>query len=290
MRSVRHLLLSVRFRAFVALLIVNLLPLVGLTYWDWDLRTLQILYWLEIGSMLFWSFVRGLFAERVYEFVMRGRVRDRFDGYNNKRGGISFVNRLPPIYPRNIPSLAMNIFMIGTFLLLFGFFVLDFGIPGWRDIVQPTTVSVLSIAFAVFITRGLAFNVYLTEQQYETCSVVPANRQLLEYVGVMVVLTWVATTETDAASTLFILLVGVKLVYELLRHRPGKLHSWDNPVARLLGLDAHFPEPDHFDSPTSDPTSETTPNLRDVSLAGIPPQSLTVSRFRTGCFSFSSYL
>lgn len=268
---VRHSILSVRSRALFVFFVTNLLPLAGLLYWKWNLVSLQALYWLEIGIMLFWTSVRGMFAERVFDFKMRERVNIRFDGFNNKLGGVRFVDGLPPLYPRNFPSLAMNVSIIGGFSLLFGFFILDFGVPGWREVVQPTAVSVVVVALVAFIARGLTVYVFLAERQYETCSVAPLNRQLLEYVGVVGFFIWVATTDTDTSATLFGLLVGTKFVYELLRHRPGTLHTWDNPITRFFGIVPNFPGPDRLDSPTGDPTTEASPDLQTVFLAGIPP-------------------
>ncbi|WP_276302449.1 DUF6498-containing protein [Halorussus lipolyticus] len=260
-------------RVAVGFVTLQVLPLVGLVFGGWTLDTLGALYWLEIGVVLCWSLVKSLFAERVFEFRFRGPGIDvAFDGLTEKRGGISVAAGLPPVYPRNVPNVLPYVTAFAWFWLVLGAVVVTspFALPGWMELVTWQTAGLLTTASVAFLARGLeASDVYLGERQYETCSVVPLNHGAIEYsvvVGLLALLTGVPTDET---ATLFGVLVAVKFGYELLRHRPGKLHRWDNPLTRLVGGGESRPDPEYLDFPAGAPDVSASPDGRTVRLGSV---------------------
>lgn len=257
-------------RVVAGFVAANLLPLAGLAFGDWTLDTLGGLYWLEIGVVLFWALVKSLFAERVFEFDFRGPgVHVTFDGLTNKRGGIEVVADWPPLYPRNVPNVLPYVTAFAWFWLILGAVVVasPFALPTASDLATWQTATLLAVAGVAFLSRGLEANdVYVGERQYEACSVAPLNHQAIEYSVVVGLLALLTEVETDETATLFGILVACKFGYELLRHRPGKLRWWDNPVARLTGYDPPGPEPEYLDRPTGAPGVEATPDRRTVRL------------------------
>lgn len=257
-------------RAVGGLLAVNLLPLAGLAFGDWTLDTLGALYWLEIGVVLFWSLVKSLFAERTFEFDFRGPgVHVTFDGLTNKRGGIEITADWPPLYPRNVPNVLPYATAFAWFWLVLGAAVVasPFALPPWAELATWQTAGLLAVAGVAFLGRGFeASDAYVGERRYEICSVAPSNHQAIEYslvVGLIALLTQVKTDET---ATLFGILVACKFGYELLRHRPGRIHWWDNPLTRLTGYDLPRPEPEYLARPSGAPEIEATPDRRTVRL------------------------
>lgn len=260
-------------RAVGTFVAANLLPLAGLAVGNWTLDTLGALYWLEIGVALFWSVAKSLFAERVFEFTYRGPgVRVEFDGLTTKRGGIEVVEGWPPLYPRNVPNLLPYVTGFAWFWLLLGAVVVasPFDLPAWSELARWRTAGLLAVAGVAFLARGFeARDVFVGERQYETCSVGPLNRQAIEYSVVVGLLAVATRIETEETATLFGILVACKFGYELLRHRPGKLHWWDNALTRLTGHDPPKPEPASLDRPTGAPEVEVTPDGRAVSRASV---------------------
>ncbi len=47
-----------------AVLVVNLVPLVGVLVFGWNAATLVAIYWFELAVMSFWAVVRAVFAGR----------------------------------------------------------------------------------------------------------------------------------------------------------------------------------------------------------------------------------
>lgn len=260
-------------RVVVGFVAANLLPLAGFAVGNWTLDTLGALYWLEIGIVLFWSVAKSLFAERVFEFEFRGPgVHVTFDGLTEKRGGIEVADDWPPLYPRNLPNILPYVTAFLWFWLVLGAVVVSspFDLPAWTELADWRTVSLLAVAGVAFLGRGLeARDVYVGERQYEACSVGPLNRQAIEYSVVVGFLALLTRVETDEVATLFGILVACKFGYELLRHRPGKLHWWDNPLTRLMGHDPPKPEPEYLDRPTGAPAVEATPDEPTVSRASV---------------------
>lgn len=52
----------------IAVVVANVLPLVGVVALGWDLGALVFLYWFELGILSFWALLKALFAGRPSEF------------------------------------------------------------------------------------------------------------------------------------------------------------------------------------------------------------------------------
>lgn len=84
-----------------AVVAANLLPLVGVLAWGWNLGTLLVCYWLEAAATVLFAALKSLFAERG-----SGGLPSRIEPLHElraKRGGWRVRAGWPPIYPRNVP-------------------------------------------------------------------------------------------------------------------------------------------------------------------------------------------
>ncbi|NHN58415.1 MULTISPECIES: DUF6498-containing protein [Halorussus] len=89
---------------FLPVLLTNLPPLVGVLWFDWNPETLVAVYALELLVMFPLAGAKALFAGRP-------PVSDRESGVFSvseselvdKRGSVTIHDRLPPMYPRNVP-------------------------------------------------------------------------------------------------------------------------------------------------------------------------------------------
>jgi hypothetical protein len=58
----------------LAVVVSNVLPLVGVTVLGWNLLALVILYWIELGILVLWALVRAVFAGRPSELGAAGLI------------------------------------------------------------------------------------------------------------------------------------------------------------------------------------------------------------------------
>ncbi|WP_435183449.1 DUF6498-containing protein [Halobellus sp. EA9] len=105
----------------VAVVGANLLPLVGVFAWGWDLSSLLVAYWAEAFSTVLLAAAKALFAERGSPGIP-GEIEPLHE-LREKRGGWRFRSGWPPIYPRNVPfALSILGFWLVTVLPLSVFY------------------------------------------------------------------------------------------------------------------------------------------------------------------------
>jgi hypothetical protein len=84
-----------------------LVPLVGITLLDWQLRSVLLFYWFEIGVTIARQTVEATFAARPNS--EEGRMfMPMFRRLRTKRGAISIPGPFPPVYPRTAPSVVVG--------------------------------------------------------------------------------------------------------------------------------------------------------------------------------------
>ncbi|WP_424009212.1 DUF6498-containing protein [Haloferax denitrificans] len=106
---------------FLPVLSANLLPLAGVLWFDWDPETLLAVYVLELLLLFPLSGVKALFAGRPPTSSRDGGVLSLSESdLVDKRGGVTLHDRLPPVYPRNVPfatAVVSGGAWVGVFLL-----------------------------------------------------------------------------------------------------------------------------------------------------------------------------
>ncbi len=253
--------------------IANLLPVVGIVYFDWTSVELGTFYWVEIGLVLVFSLVKSLFSKKVFEFQFRGQLTIRFEGYTNKRGGIRLTDGFPPLYPRNLPNLLPYL-MLGLGWGMIGLLIViesQFSILENAYTLQIGTVGPLLVFATIVSYRHLVEvrDVFFGKNQYEECSAGMLNRQAIEYFVIIGFLVFLSRAEVADPEALAWGLFGLKVGYELLRYRPEQLHWGDNIVQEGLGLSPTYSDPDWISGPCGVPLDEVHTNQRSTIVSAL---------------------
>lgn len=184
----------------------NLLPLVGVAVWEWNLSALLVLYGIEGVVTAAIASLKMLFAERL-PGVRTNATDLPFPELREKRGGVAVVEGWPPIYPRNVP---FTLAMAGTFLfvwVVFGVLVLADVAAALSDSVSATVllsgVGLLATRLAEFRTEYVGRGEY-ADVSARAVAATPA-RQLLLVICLLPLLA--ALDESRAAGTLLLVLV-----------------------------------------------------------------------------------
>jgi hypothetical protein len=256
-RLVRFYRTSSDERSVIALLIANLIPLVGVAFFGWNLATILIIYWLENGIVGLWNVPRMALAGR--QSVLGGRPTPS-------------VAATPPrttaLLGSGCGSTAFIAFFVvhyGLFWFVHGVFVFaitsgfmsgfgpsfgpSFG-PGFvtdpaifsPDVVSVSTGPVWSqvglAGLALFISHGLSFFLdYVRGGEYKTTSIAIQMFQPYGRVVVMHVTILLGAFLTFALGSpigLLIVLVALKTALDLglhaRRHRPPSVSGVAGPI------------------------------------------------------------
>jgi hypothetical protein len=138
--------------AFLPILAANLVPLGGITLFDWRVSELLVIYWIEVCVMLFLYSVVALFAKRPIvtdrrTFYLPGVSEDDDCGskLERKRVGISVPGPLPPIYPHDLGVILLSFgwgaaFWIGPIL---AFEIQEVVLEAFSPLVVATTGGIV---------------------------------------------------------------------------------------------------------------------------------------------------
>lgn len=250
----------------VVLVIANLFPLVGISVWGWRGGGVLAFYWLEMGSVIFWSSVKALFAERPQEYGDYVPLR----GIPYKRGGIAFGDSAIA-YPRNLAT----VFAGAALVVIWGAYgVLTFGTtggsgPAWALDDSFTVTTVLLGAAVTFVGRGLAVWIdYLGERQYEGVTPGVMLRQPLGYyLGMGAVFAFGPTVlSADALYPVTTTLIAVHLALTIAAHYRAH-NDRSRRLSDLLG--DNVASWAAVDVPDEAPHFETETRPRTVLVAGV---------------------
>lgn len=257
---------SQRLSIFV-LVTANLVPLVGVSVWDWGVGGVLAFYWLEMGSVMIWSSVKALFAEVPQEYGKYVPLR----GIPYKRGGIS-IRENAVVYPRNL----VTVFAGGALAVIWAVYgFVTFGMPGesspmWAPSGPFVVTTVLLGAVGTFVGHGLTVWIdYLGEQQYEDVTPGVLLRQPLGYyVGMGVVFAFVPRVRSsDMLYPITLALVTVHLALAAVAHyrahndyprRLSEVFFGDNAASWSA-----------FEVPDEEPHFETETSPRTILVAGV---------------------
>ena len=218
--------------AVAALIVVNLLPLVGVVWWGWDMWTILVLYWIENGIVGAFNVAKILRADGT---TPAGRGGMRFDGRPIETAGRG-------------PLAGFFVLHYGIFWVVHGVFVLTFlplvtGIsldpevvispdgsignpfelfrsagPDWR------LVAIGAVGMALSHGASFAFN-FLGRGEYRSVSpsqlmLAPYSRLVVLHVTIIVgamASAWIGAP-IGALIVLVVLKIGLDLFFHLREH------------------------------------------------------------------------
>ena len=249
----------------VALLGANLLPLVGVVAWGWDLTALLAAYWAEAFSTVVLAAMKALFAERGSPGIP-GQIEPLHE-LREKRGGWRFRTTWPPLYPRNLPF-ALSI--LGFWLVT----VVPLSVGYWF-VADLRLVLSLDLALgigALVVTQGSDFVFeYIGNEEYAEASAQEIVRTPAQLSLVVVSVGLLAAVDSRAGGLLILSLVVVTKttvsMYQFYAEHVG------TPIFqlrdRLLGDEPDSEPPPELDLPNAEVSGRVTVDARSVLLGSV---------------------
>ena len=187
-----------------AVVAANLLPLVGVAVWGWNLGTLLVLYWLEAIATVLLAALKSLFAEQG-STGMPSRVEPLHE-LRAKRGGWRLRDGWPPVYPRNVPIAAS---ILGVWVVT----VLPLSVVYWVSVglSVPLSAGLALGVGALAFSHAAAFVVdYVGHAEYREVSAaeLAATPALLAIVVLFVGLVSVDAGRSSAFAVLIVVVLG----------------------------------------------------------------------------------
>ncbi|WP_115865241.1 DUF6498-containing protein [Halorussus litoreus] len=255
----------------------NLLPLVGVIVWNWDLAALLVLYGVEGVVTAATAALKMLFAERVPSARYAGSdlpFRELLD----KRGGVRVVEGWPPIYPRNLPfALGMG----ATFLFVWGgigaLVVADFVAEASGTLLTTVLLSgvgLLVTRLAEFRTEYLGGGEY-TDVSARSAATTPSRQMILVFC--LLPLLAVLDESRAAGTVLLVVVVALKTLTDAygfwvdhLDRPPLRVGEW------LLGVDETGDPPPAVTAPDRPVDARVGTDTSAVLFTGLIPVALAL--------------
>ncbi|AEH37691.1 DUF6498-containing protein [Halopiger xanaduensis] len=255
----------------------NVLPLIGVLVWEWDLAALILLYWLEVGVGLWWAAIEAGIAERPSDYSPAMLI---FGTARYRRGGVSIPRTSLTWYVHNLPIVALTAIFFGCAWALVGVIGLEsvLAAQGTGRSVGGTLGSVLGFAGCLFVGRGWeTLSVYVGERRYRDANaqqVVQEALWPLWILGLIVMAVLPVVQEAATGSPLLVALIGGKFLFDLLRSTYGSIRAFDADNGGWLGAadigdDSDWEPRPLESSPTSDASTRIRPHRIGVVLEGI---------------------
>lgn len=272
---------------FLATVVTNLFPVSAVFLLGWDAKTLAVVYAVELLVAVPFAGVKALFAARPPDYdeletphedsLLReddhGGVSVGPSDLNRRRGSVTVVDWLPPVYPRNV-SFATG--WLGITLALAG--PLSLAFSRYTDVVATlANPAVLGSVLSLVVSHvAVIERQYFRERRYETVTpreVVDTTVREL-FVAVCVLFVGYGIGPTSG----LIGLVGLKLLWEWTGYRGDGASD----RSETAGVANRLPA---VDVPDAAPTTELRPNGRAVVVAAFV-EGLRFSAFGTPLYVF----
>lgn len=181
----------------IALVVANLVPLVGVLFFGWNLADLMVLYWVESGVVAFYTVLKITIVARLAALVAAPFFVGHFGG-----------------------------FMAGHFLLIYGLFIRgirDGWAPGAGAELTAIFVPIWTSIAALFISHGVSFYTnFIQDREYEGATVsglmtAPYNRIMVMHLT-LILGGWIILLMGMPTGALVILL-ALKTAVDLQAHR-----------------------------------------------------------------------
>ena len=248
----------------LAVIGANLLPLVGVLAWGWDLTSLLIVYWVEALATVLLAALKALFAERGSPSVPGGI--EPLHELRAKRGGWQPRDGWPPIYPRNVPfALSILGFWVVTVCPLTVLYL------SW---VSPTAALSPSLGLgivALLVAQASSFvSEYVGDERYRDVSA----REVLRTPGllglVIVTLGWLGTAGRAGGLVVLAGAVIVKTGVSASRFYADRVGRSILHLGERFGADADLSEPPpEPDVPDADVIARVAADRRSVLLGSV---------------------
>ncbi|WP_195155662.1 DUF6498-containing protein [Halorubrum sp. AJ67] len=248
---------------FLVTVAANVVPLVGVFHLGWSAQTFAVIYAIELVVTVPFAGLKALFArcppnydelERPKEddplkSDERGGISVGPSDLTHRRGSVTIVDPLPPIYPRNVPFVARAfgsaVALVGLFLFVLGQFV---DVPA--TLADPSVAA--SVVFLVISHVGVVNREYFRNRRHETSTPRDMVASATTEAGLAVVVLMFAIVGGPAGA--LVAFVAVKLFAEWRSYHGGMAFDPEEGVGMLPPVAA----------PDVPPTAEVRPDRRAV--------------------------
>ena len=254
--------------------VADLVPLVGLVALGWSPSVVLAVYVADLVAVCVWTLVKIPFArKRSNNYLDRLRQRGTFRfrliaPLQAKRGGLSLPGQLPPVYLRNLPGLAVGVFL-APLLALAGFLIYASTHP---QITAATAGSILIGAVTVFVARGVAtWRSYFTggyrEHSARSLLLVPLRYGFVVAAALLVVLVVQSADLTQLSPFRGAAVAAVgKLAYDSRTLWLARDEDRRGLIKHLYGSERTEIEPEPIDVPDEAPLATIAARRRDSLL------------------------
>ncbi|MFC6716624.1 DUF6498-containing protein [Natrialbaceae archaeon GCM10025810] len=275
-------------RPVTRILLVNALPLAGVLLLDWNVAALVVLYWLEVGVVLWWALAVAPFAERPSAYPEEQAISGAF---RYRRGGVSIPRTGLEIRVHNLPVVAIGAAGFGLAWLVLALLTVGFlgNSPSAARLTEPERLlSLAAFGMVTFASHGAStLSTYVFDRRYRECSAqepVKAAVFPLMAIGTIVAVVGPAVEATGSGLPLLVGIVFAKFLVDLVIAYWDRIRGFDAKTGGWLGVSDD-------DSPAWDSGPlEDVPSRPDVTIR---PRRLgvvidgTARGFSTGVAAFA---
>lgn len=256
-----------------AVVLANLLPLLGVLFGDWSVAALLVVYWVELGGLLFWGTVKALLARRPpahsEDMLLAGATR-------HKRGRISLPFTSHSILVAPIPAIAVAVPFLGFLWLIIGAGVMGFAAAAVGDAVAPDRFhrTVWFGAGGIVLSQGVStFAAYGLRDRADEVNAQMALRSALWPIAVVGSALAVGTASASSATagvSVLVLVIGAKFLLDIAGVYRDRLRDFEERTSLDFGWAYEPPEWSPVDASLGDPVETVRPHPVAVLASGIP--------------------
>jgi len=240
----------------------NLVPIAGVLFFGWSPTALLLVYQAELAAICVWTMIKIPFAHKRPNNAIDDRFR-LLGPLQEKRGAIELPGPLPPVYPRNVPTLVFAV-VIAPVVVGLAFVAFALTRP---TVTEADAAALLLGGAAVFLTRGIdTYREYFRGAGYREHS--PRSLLLVPFKYLFVVgLLFMAflglestvgtTSIFDPTRSVLALAVG-KLAYDVRASRLERNDDRRSLFSRLYGSKRTEIEPEPVETPDVEPRVRTS--------------------------------
>ena len=271
-------------RELSAVVIPNVIPLIGVGVLGWNISALVVLYWLELAVIFGFAVLRALFAGRRSEFESDGLI---IGALSNRRASLSVPRTDVAVHLSSIPVAVIAVPLLAALWLAVGAFTV--GVVG-ADRLGDATFGIITLALfgILFAEAAQTAGGYLYRGAYKDHSAQtairgPFIRGVFLLVGGLLTVMIAATgsdsiggdtplSEVDAALVGTPVLIGivlVKLSFDLAGVYRDTLTAFDESTAISFGWAYEPPAEKSIDTTLTGEPRSIRPDRRGRLLGGI---------------------
>lgn len=256
-----------------AVAVTNLLPLAGVTVLGWSLAAVVLLYWLELGVLLWWSAVRATFAQRPSvqpaDALLVGATR-------HKRGGLSVPRTGLSVRVQHLPVVAVAAPVLGLLWVFVGgatVAALEQTAAASALARDGTYATVALGTVGIFGSQGAStVSEFFLDGRYEEVNAQQALQTAtwpLAVVGTAMMFAVAALSAGGSGLLLVGALVCVKLLFDVAGVYRDRLRAFDERTAVEFGWANDPPERSPVDDTLSGPVRTVRPRRLGVLASGV---------------------